>query len=202
MTAASSQAQPHLLRSPAEAGEVTRRYPVLRSLQGAPYNGFITLVFFFEALGWFRRGSSVAVAVLTLLLLPLAIASSIWIYRYLNRTFGVVKLRHVGWISWSSAALFVIGVFEVFFGNVDVGAVAFGLWAMTHALHDRGFRKHWLLPAIVGFAMPLVIPYRTPGGGHTPFTSFCLAILYATFTVAQVWDHRLLVRSFDDGPTT
>ena len=81
---------------------------------------------------------------------------------------------------------------------IDQGSSFFelGLWAAWFGLRDHGFRKHWLLPAVVGFLMPFVVPYPTPPSAPRPFeASMWWAVLWTAFMAASLWDHFVLVRS-------
>jgi hypothetical protein len=187
------------MRSFANAERFTRRYTGLRGLEMVPVWGSLAFMSFAEGVGWVRDGD-----VFPRLLVLLPVFAVCWlIRRYLDRTFGVVHPLSAGW-GWFGVGVIVYYALQftaIATGlHVDFTGPAIGAWAASFALRDHGFRRHWLLPAAVGFLLPFVVPYPTPPSApRPPEASLWWAILWAAFTAASVWDHLLLVRSFHDG---
>ena len=186
------------MRTLADTAQFTRRYPSLRGLEMAPIWGCMALTSFAENRSWIHQGDVIP----QLLLFVPAWIGAWLIYRYLNRTFGVVRplFTDFKWLLFGVVAYYALQITAIKIGlRVDLTAPFFGLWALWFALRDGGFRKHWLLPAIVGFVTPVVVPYPTVPTPH--YTPLWWAILWAAFTIASLWDHVLLVRSFNHGFT-
>ena len=189
------------MRTFVDAELFTRRYPGLRGLEMAPIWGALMLTFLAESVGWIREGD--VIPHMTLMGLTLA---GVWqIHRYLDRTYGVVRPLSAGW-GWFAVGVvtyYVLQIGAIRTGvRIDLTAPFLGLWAASFAWRDRGFRKHWLVPALVGFLMPFVVPYPTPpSAGRSPAAGVWWAVMWAAFMLASLWDHRLLVRSVGDART-
>jgi hypothetical protein len=185
------------MRTLADAELFTRRYTGLRGLEMAPVYASLALASFAERIGWWREGD---VGPRLLLLIP--VFGACWlIHRYLDRTFGVVKPLSAGW-GWFAIGVVVFYVLQISANrtgvHIDFTGPALGALAATFGLRDHAFRRHWLIPAVVGFLMPLVVPYPTPASARSAYTLW-FGVLWSAFTVASVWDHLVLVQSFSDG---
>jgi hypothetical protein len=185
------------MRSLADAELFTRRYTGLRGLEMVPVWGSLAVATFAEGIGWWRDGDVLP----RLLLLVPAFASCWLIRRYLDRTFSVVQPLSAGW-GWFGVGVVVFSVVQITAiaagVHVDFTGPAFGVWAASFGLRDGGFRRHWLIPAAVGFLMPFVVPYPTPRSApRSPDAAMWWAILWVAFTAASLWDHVLLVRSVE-----
>jgi hypothetical protein len=187
------------MRSLADATLFTRRYPSLRGLEMVPVWAYVTFTFVAEAIGWMRDGD---VGAKLVLLVPFIVIAK-WIRRYLDRTFGVVQPLSAGsgWFGVGVVVFYVVQFAAIGAGvHVDFTGPALGVLATTFALRDGGFRRHWLVPAAIGFVLPFVVPYPMPlYAPRSPDASMWWAILLSAFTMASLWDHVLLVRSVDHG---
>ena len=184
------------MRSLADAELFTRRYPALRGLEMAPLWAQLAVLSYGERAGWVRAGD---LSPWLLMMVP-TLALCWFVRRYLNRTFGVVHPLAAGW-GWCVAGVvvfYVVQIAAIGAGiHFDFTGPALGVWAAMLGLRDGGFRKHWLIPAAIGFLLPFVVPYPVPAWApKSPDYSTWFGILWASFTVASLWDHVLLVRSF------
>ena len=184
------------MRSLADAELFTRRYMGLRGLEMVPVWGSLAFMAFAEGVGWFREGDVFP----RLLILVPVIGACLLIHRYLDRTFGVVKPLSSGW-GWLGVGVVVYYVAQIaairLGVHIDFTGPALGGWAASFGFRDCGFRKQWLIPAALGFLLPVVAPYPSPSAPHAPLYSLLSAILFAAFAAASFWDHVLLVRSFN-----
>jgi hypothetical protein len=83
--------------------------------------------------------------------------------------------------------------------RVDLTGIAFGLMLLAGVFSHKQL-GHWLVPAAIALLQPFVFPHQTPDH-HTPAASAWWGMYWTACTLACLWNHRLLVRSFSDGRT-
>jgi len=183
------------MRTPAEAAHFTREYSQLRGLEWAPASAFFAWLFFVHAFtSWPPTSTRVLWPVI-----PVVVVSVI-IYRHLNRTYGVVRFFSAGQgiaiVMTALAAFLILQIISQAAFRIDVTGLFFGLMPLRAAL-NRPFRRHWhwLVPAAVAFLQLIVIPHQT----QTRAISAWWGVYWTACTMARLWDHHLLVRSFDNG---
>jgi hypothetical protein len=189
------------MRSLADAALFTRRYPSLRGLEMVPVWAYVAFTSVAEAIGWMSEGD---LGTKLILVVPFIVIAK-WIRRYLDRTFGVVRPLSAGsgWLGVGVIVFYVVQFAAIGAGvHVDFTGPALGVWAASLGFRDGGFRRHWLIPAAIGFLLPFVNPYPIPRSApRSPADLMWWALLWSAFGMASLWDHVLLVRSLNDGPT-
>ena len=194
---ANSAAAHRPLRTPLEAEKITRLYPALRGLLIAPIWAFFAVSFFIDAFTSLPRNSPHH-------LWPVipAVVASVIVRSYLNRTYGVVRTvsagKGVAIVVTVLVAFYIVEFISLATVRLDLTGLAFGLMALAAAVSYRGFRRHWLVPAAIAILQPFVFLHQTPD--HlTPAAPAWWGLYWTACTLASLWDHHLLVRSFNDG---
>src|SRR5204863_8084781 len=122
---------------------------------------------------------------------------------YLNRTFGIVRTmsvaKGVAIVVVALFAFYALQIISLATVRVDLTGIVFGLMALWSAVSHQEFR-HWLVPAAMALLQRFVFPHQTPNH-HTSAASAWWGTYFAACTLACLWNHRLLVRSFSDGRT-
>ena len=181
---------------PADVQRLTRHYPFMRGLVFLPFWLGFGVVTVFNGLGWTRTASWEEMSILTVSLtctLPLS--------RYYDRRFGVVRPLRSAELSGMLPILLVIGVVVLALQFIAVAQrlpvepvlLAMAGFCFFVGFSDRGFRLHWLVPAVACLALSMraVLPLDR-ATSHIAF-----GVVYSsTVAFAHIWDHVLLVRSF------
>ena len=192
------------MRSLADAELLTRRYCSLRGLQQVPLYGALVLLSVVETLWEMPLRYA---AILRLALVVVTLLGSQMISRYLDRRFGIVDSPASA--EWKAivliVAFFVLQALLMKDGlRRELVTPFLALMAGYDALRDRGFRKHWLIPAAACVLLSIFFPAATflPAADNAPSRAALvrLAVLGITCGFASLCDHRLLVRTFDDAP--
>jgi hypothetical protein len=97
----------------------------------------------------------------------------------------------------AAAAFLILQIISQAAFRIDVTGLFFGLLPLLAAVSNRPLRRrwHWVIPAAIAFSQLVVIPHQT----QTRAISIWWGVYWTGCTLSRLWDHHLLVRSFDDG---